>query len=115
MSEIKNLTGKVIDFRDKREWKQFHNPKDMAIAMAFEAMEVLEHFQWRSEKEAEEYVKGHKSEIGEELADTFYWVLLMSHDLEIDIIDALIKKLKKNVKNYPIKKAKGKYTKHDKL
>lgn len=115
MSEIKDLTEKVINFRDERDWKQFHKPKDMAVALSLEAAEVLEHFQWRSEKEAEDYVKAHRSEIGEELADVFYWILLISHDLKIDIVDTFIKKIKKNGENYPVEKSRGTYTKYTKL
>lgn len=115
MSDIKDLTEKVIKFRDEREWKQFHKPKDMAIALSLEAAEVLEHFQWRSEKEAEDYVKTHKEEIGEELTDVLFWMLLTSYDLGINIADALDKKLIKNGENYPVEKAKGRYTKYDKL
>jgi NTP pyrophosphatase (non-canonical NTP hydrolase) len=75
MSEIKDLTAKIAKIRDDRDWKQFHNPKDMAVSLALEANEVLEHFQWRNGAEMDEYVKTHKEEIGEELADVLYWVL----------------------------------------
>ncbi len=106
---------KILAFRKARNWKQFHNPKDLAISLSLEASEVLEHFQWKSKEEVEEYVKTHKEHIGEELADVFYWILLMSHDLKIDIINALDKKIKKNAEKYPIDKAKGKHTKYNKL
>jgi len=93
MSDIKDLTEKIKKFRDERDWKQFHNPKDVALSLVLEAGEVLEHFQWKSEEEIKQYVEKNKNEIGEELADVFCWVLLMSHDLEIDIKKALEKKL----------------------
>jgi NTP pyrophosphatase (non-canonical NTP hydrolase) len=115
MSNIERITDKIINFRKERDWEQFHKPKDIAISMSLEASEVLEHFQWKSNEEVERYVKENKEEIGEELADVMYWVLLMSHDLKIDILDALEKKLKKNEKKYPVEKAKGKHTKYDKL
>ena len=115
MSEIKDLTKKIVKFNKDRNWKQFHNPKDLAISLSLEASEVLEHFQWKSKEEIDEYIKSHKEHIGEELADVFYWVLLMSHDLKIDIIKASEKKLKKNEEKYPIEKAKGKHTKYNQL
>ncbi len=115
MSNIEKLTQKIISFRKERDWEQFHKPKDIAISMSLEASEVLEHFQWKSNEEVEKYCKDNKEEIGEELADVMYWVLLMSHDLKIDILDALEKKLKKNEKKYPVEKAKGIHTKYDKL
>lgn len=115
MSDIKKLIEKIIKFRDDRDWKQFHNPKDMALSLVLEATEVLEHFQWKTQKEIKEYIKTNKDDIGEELADVLYWVLLMCNDLEINIFEALEKKIKKNERKYPIDKAKGKHTKYNKL
>lgn len=118
MSEIKELTKKVIKFRDARDWKQFHKPKDLAISLSLEAAEVLEHFQWKSEKEAVEYVASHKDEIADELADVFNYLLLAAHEFEIDIADALSRKMDKSEKKYPVEKARGnakKYTELEKI
>jgi NTP pyrophosphatase (non-canonical NTP hydrolase) len=115
MSDIKDLTEKIKKFRDERDWKQFHNPKDIALSLMLEAGEVAEHFQWKNKKEIEKYVIDAKNHIGEELADVLYWVLLMSNDLGIDIKKMLEKKIKKNAKKYPIEKARGKHTKYNKL
>ena len=112
MSDIKKLTEIIVKFRDQRDWKQFHNPKDSAIALVLEANEVLEQFRWQNKEEMEEYVKNHKLELGEELADVMYWVFLMSHDLKIDLTKAFNKKMIKNGKNYPAKKVKGKHYKY---
>jgi len=115
MSDIKQLTKKIIAFREARDWKQFHNPKDVALSLVLEATELLEHFQWKNPKEVLAHVKSHKSEISEELADVLYWVLLMSHDLGIDIKKALAGKIEKNTRKYPVEKARGKHTKYNKL
>lgn len=115
MKQIESLTKIINDFRDARDWRQFHNLKDLAISLSLEAGEVLEHFQWKSPEEIKEYIKDHKNHIGEELADVFYWVLLMSSDLGIDLEKAFKNKMKVNDKKYPIKKAKGKHTKYNKL
>ena len=115
MNQIDALTKIIDDFRDARDWRQFHNPKDLAISLSLEAGEVLEHFQWKSQEEIKKYVKEYKKEIADELADVFYWVLLMSSDLDIDIEKALKLKMKENNKKYPVKKAKGKHTKYNKL
>ena len=115
MSDIKELTKKIKKFRDERDWKQFHNPKDVALSLVLEATEVLEHFQWKNEKEIEEYIKSNKNEIGKELADVLYWVLLISHDLNIDIEKVFKNKMSENKKKYPVKKSKGKHTKYTKL
>jgi dCTP diphosphatase len=114
-NNVENLTKRIIAFRDARDWKQFHNPKDVALSLVLEAGEVMEHFQWKNKEEMEKYVKENKTAIGEELADVLYWVLLMGHDLNIDALDALEKKIKINEDKYPVEKAKGKYTKYNKL
>lgn len=115
MNDIQHLTQKLITFRNARDWKQFHNPKDVALSLTLEAAEVLEHFQWKNGQELDAYVKDHKDDIGEELADVFNWVLILSHDLSLDIIKASEKKIKKNEQKYPVSKAKGKHTKYIKL
>lgn len=115
MKDIKDLTKRIIDFRDARDWKQFHNPKDLALSLVLEATEVMEHFQWKSKEEMEKYIVTNKSDIGEELADVLYWVLLMSSDLKIDVMKALENKMVKNEEKYPTEKAKGKHTKYNKL
>ena len=115
MSDIKKLTRKIMKFRDERDWKKFHNPKDVALSLVLEATEVLEQFQWKNQKEIEKYIRTNKEDIGEELADVLYWVLLMSNDLGININGALENKIRKNEKNYPVDKAKGKHAKYTKL
>ncbi|OGG69308.1 hypothetical protein A3F27_01440 [Candidatus Kaiserbacteria bacterium RIFCSPHIGHO2_12_FULL_53_13] len=115
MATWSDIQKKAIEFRDVRDWKQFNNPKDLALSLVLEAAEVLEHFQWRNGKEMEEYVRTHKGEIAEELADVLYWLATMSHDLKIDLFRAFEAKMKKNEKKYPIKKSKGKHTKYDRL
>ena len=112
---IQELQNQIIKFRDERDWAQFHNPKDLAISLSLEAAEFLEHFQWKSEEEIEKYVKGYKGHIEEELADVLYWVLLISHDLDINIVKVLKKKMKKNEEKYPVEKAKGRHSKYTSL
>lgn len=107
MNDIKKLTDLIIKFRDERNWKQFHAPKDMAISLSLEAAEVLEHFQWKSKEEVETYLKTHKEHIADELSDVLWWILLMCHDLHIDLVKAFNRKLIKNAKKYPIAKSKN--------
>lgn len=115
MSDIKKLTKQILKFRDARGWKDFHFPKDMAISLALEAAEVLEHFQWRTKEEIEAYLKTHKSHIGDELSDVLWWVLLMSYDLKIDVVKAFERKLKENEKKYPVEKSRGTHKKYTEL
>ncbi len=115
MSEIQELTAKVIKFRDQRDWKQFHNPKDLALSLVLEATEVLEHFQWKNGEEIEKHIKQGKKEISEEVADVLSYLLILCHELGIDLKKALEQKLKENNKKYPVAKAKGNHTKYNKL
>ena len=105
----------ILDFRDARNWKQFNNPKDMALSLVLESTEVLEHFQWKNGEEVEDYIRQNKSAISEELADVLYWVLLLSHDMDIDPLEALSEKMKKNELKYPLEKSKGKHKKYTEL
>ena len=83
---IDRLTALACKFRDERNWKQFHNPKDLAISLVLEAGEVMEHFQWKSKEGAMgKYIRTHKKEIGEEISDVLYYTLLLAHDLDIDV------------------------------
>ncbi len=115
MTDIKKLTEEIKKFRDERDWMQFHNHKDMAISLALEAAEVLEHFQWKSSEEIEEYVKINKEEISEELADVAIYLFELADNIGVDLEEAAEKKLAKNAKKYPIEKAKGKHIKYNKF
>lgn len=113
--KISQLQSLIVKFRNQRNWKQFHNAKDMAISLSLEASELLELCQWKTEKEADSYFKSQPSELKDELADIFYWLLLISHDYNIDLETALKAKLKKNSRKYPVSKAKNNKLKYNKL
>lgn len=115
MNNIIDLINRIEEFRQKRDWKKFHKAKDVAISLVLEASELLEHFQWKTDDEVKRHTKNHKREISEELADVFYWVLLLSHDLGIDIVKALHDKIALNEKKYPVEKAKGTTKKYNRL
>ena len=114
-SDIADLQKRIRDFVDARDWDQFHNPKDLAISLCLEAAEVIEHFQWKNEKEAAEHVTKHKDGVGEEIADVLYWVLLLANKIDLNLTDAFEKKMKKNEAKYPIEKAKGSHKKYTEL
>jgi dCTP diphosphatase len=115
MNEIQLIIKKIKKFRDDRDWMQFHNHKDMALSLVLEASEVLEHFQWKSPAEVNNHGEKCKKEISEELADVALYLFELSDNLGIDIKKSIENKLIKNAKKYPIKKAKGKHTKYNKL
>lgn len=103
---------KVLKFRDDREWKQFHNPKDLAISISLEAAELLEVFQWSGIDISNE---GKQEKIKEELADVVNYCVLMADACNLDLDEIVQNKLKLNNEKYPIEKAKGKSVKYDKL
>lgn len=115
MVDLEELQKKIVAFRDKRNWRQFHNPKDCAISLNLEAAALLEHFQWRTDAEFREYLKTAKDDVADELIDVLYWVLLMSHDLNIDLLAAFEKKMAKNNKKYPVTKAANSHKKYTEL
>lgn len=109
METLEKLQSEVVQFRDERDWKQFHNFKDMLLSLNLEVSELCEHFQWKSEEEA---LQLEKQELGEELSDILYWVLLLSHDLGIDLGQAFREKMAKNMKKYPVELARGRKEKY---
>ncbi len=117
MSEktLKNLTNQVVSFRDARDWKQFHNPKDMALSLMLEAAELGELFQWVNESQLDACVEEKRKELSHELADVLYWVLLLANDLDINLEEAFEEKMGLNDSKYPIGTAKGSAKKYSEL
>lgn len=115
MNEIKTITSKIKKFRDERDWMQFHDPKNMAISIIIEASELLEHFQWKTKEEVQQYLISNKNEVEEEIADIAMYLFELADNLGIDLIKAMGKKLEKNSKKYPVAKAKGRHTKYTNL
>ncbi len=115
MTDLEKLTKRVVKFRNDRNWKQFHNPKDTAVSLLLEAAEFLEHFQWKSPDEITTHLKRKHKDVSEELCDVLYWVLLIAHDLKIDIEKEFELKMKKNETNYPVDKAINRHTKYTEL
>ncbi len=115
--DIKKLVELVAEFRDKRDWKQFHNPKDLAISISIEAGELLEIFQWKNETEAKALLSdpAKRKRVEEELADIVIFCLSMSDATEIDLEEAIKRKLELNERKYPIEKAKGSAKKYTEL
>ena len=113
--EIEELQKKVIEFRDARDWSQYHNPKDLAISLMLEAAELLEVFQWKDAGEVEAIKSDPESRrrVKEELGDVLIYALNMCHAFGFDPSKVILEKLAINEKKYPVEKAKGsakKYT-----
>ena len=114
MSKItfEEAAAKAIEFRNDRDWKQFLNPKDLAISVSLEASELLELFQLSG---ADLEAARKKPEMTEELADVMIYCIYMADALHIDIPDAILKKIEKNAAKYPVDKAKGNSKKYTEL
>lgn len=115
MSEIDQITQKIRQFRDERNWKQFHNHKDVALSLVLEASEVLEHFQWKSQEEVESHGRDAREELADELADVAIYLLELADNLEINLPQAIESKMKKNALKYPVEKSRGRHTKYNRL
>lgn len=109
MNEIQQLTEILLKFRDERDWAQFHNAKDLALALNIEAAELLEVFLWKAPEQADiESVK-------EELADVLTFALLLSEKYGLDVKQIVLEKLEKNALKYPVDKSKGSAKKYTEL
>lgn len=109
MSDIKKLTEAIIRFRDERDWEQFHNPKDLAIALNIESAELLEHFLWKEADSAD------REKVKEELADIFNYAILLAEKYSFNVTEIVLEKLSQNSKKYPVEKAKGSAVKYTDL
>jgi NTP pyrophosphatase (non-canonical NTP hydrolase) len=109
------LSERMAAFAAERDWDQFHNPKNLAMALAGEAGEVLEHFQWLSFEEAASLPRVAREEVALECADVLLFLVRLAGKLEIDLAAAAERKLALNAKKYPVAKSRGRATKYDKL
>lgn len=112
MNKEKSIMEKVNEFRDDRDWRQFHNEKDLTISISLEASELLELFQWKS---AEEVKESNLERIKEELADVLIYSYMLADNLNLDIDSIIEEKLQKNDEKYPVSKSKGKSNKYTDL
>jgi NTP pyrophosphatase (non-canonical NTP hydrolase) len=107
VNDIKLITQALLKFRDERDWAQFHNPKDLALALNIEAGELLEAYLWKSSEQAD------IDKVKEELADVFAFAFLLAEKYDFNVEQIVREKIEKNALKYPVAKAKGiakKYT-----
>lgn len=112
--DLTNIKKEIIKFRDDRDWKQFHNPKDLAAAIAIEAWELQEKFLWKSQEESYEIWKN-DSGVHEEFADIMNYLILFAEECNIDVEKVMMDKIAKNNSKYSIDKSKGKSDKYNQL
>jgi NTP pyrophosphatase (non-canonical NTP hydrolase) len=108
-NQMEKALDALLKFRDERNWKQFHNPKDLAIAIQLEASELLEEYLWKTSEE------GNVDKIKDELADVISYILLFAKHYEIDLEEIILEKIEKNKLKYPVEKSKGIAKKYNEL
>lgn len=109
MTETEEIIHALLNFRNERDWEQFHNPKDLALAINVEAGELLELFLWKQSENV------NQEKIKEELADVFAFAFLLAEKYKFNVKDIMFEKIKKNAEKYPIEKAKGTAKKYNEL
>lgn len=115
MTTLAELTRKIVEFRDARDWKQFHKPKDMAMSLVLEVAEVVELFQWKNDEEVTQEIQHLRKDLGRELSDVLYWIALMAHDCGVDLEKAFDEKMSENNEKYPVGSARGSKKKYSEL
>jgi len=112
---IESLTAEIRAFRDARDWMQFHAPKELAVAIAAESGELLQHFVWQSPQQSEQRARERRDEISSEIADVAILLFELADNLDINLADAMRAKLAKNELRYPVAKARGSNKKYNEL
>ena len=112
--DIKDLQKKVIQFRDRRDWAKYHNPKDLAISLSLEAAELLEIFQWKNQDEVDALKANEISlqQVKEELGDILIYSLTLAYEFNLDPSEIILNKIHVNDKRYPADKVRGKSKKY---
>jgi len=110
VSELRQL---MAQFVAERDWNQFHSPKNLAMSLAIEASELMEHLQWLTNKQSEEIDASVRHEVGEELADVVCYAMSLANSLDIDIASSVFQKMEKNRLKYPADEFRGRYGESD--
>jgi NTP pyrophosphatase (non-canonical NTP hydrolase) len=111
MKDMEALRERLRAFAKERDWAQFHSPKNLAMALSVEAAELLERFQWLTEKQSKALDAKHRAAVAEEMADVLIYLTLLADKLEVDLLTESHKKITKNGRRYPVALAKGRATK----
>ncbi len=112
---LEDLRARLAAFAAARDWDQFHNPKNLAMALSGEAGELLEHFQWLTFDEAASLPRAARDEVALECADVLLFLVRLADKLGIDLAAAARRKLVLNAKKYPVRKSRGRATKYNRL
>ena len=113
MKDLDEIKQHLRDFAEERDWDQFHSPKNLSMALMAEAGELLEHFQWLSEEQSKQLAPDTKEQVAQEIADVQVYLVRLADKLDIDILDAVSRKMTINAQKYPAQQVRGsadKYT-----
>ena len=115
--DLTDLTQRLRTFAAERDWDQFHSPKNLSMALAGEAGELLELFQWLTQEESHALADSPEemAKVREELADILIYLVRLADKLGVDLEEAALEKIETNAERYPVDKARGKATKYDDL
>jgi NTP pyrophosphatase (non-canonical NTP hydrolase) len=102
VNSIQEITDKILEFRDAREWEKYHTPKNLALSLIVEIGELFELIQWQTNTEIKSEIKKIEESIADELADVAIYLFLLSHELKTDLSSAILQKIEKNWKKYPV-------------
>lgn len=114
-NNIAELMKEILKFREKRDWAQFHDPKNLAEAITIESGELLEHFLWKTPEESRKITKEKREKLAAEIADILIFSMLFAHETGVDIEKAILDKIRHNETRYPVDKAKGSAKKYTEL
>ncbi len=104
---LDSISTRLAEFAKARDWEQFHSPKNLSMALIAEAAELVEHFQWLSEEQSYQLDEKKREEVALELADILIYILRCSERLNIDVLDAALRKIEINEQRYPVEKVRG--------
>lgn len=112
---VADLREAVQKFVDERDWRQFHTPKNLAMSLAIEAAELMEHFQWLTPEQSKAVAgdAGKLHDVGEELADVLCYALALANELQLDVADCIRRKLVRNAEKYPADEFRGRFGRDD--
>ena len=114
-NELEEIRQLIRQFRDDRDWMQFHNPKNLACSISIEAAELLENFQWKTPNESRSITRTRRTEISHEIADVAIYLIELADNLGIDLVQAIMDKIVLNGSKYPPRKARGSAAKYTDL
>ncbi len=115
MATIRELTERLVEFRDARHWRKYHTPRNLLISLVAEIGELCEVLQWKDDSEILENIDNLRNPLEDELADVAIYLMLLANELGVDLEKAVLRKIKKNEERYPVNAVKGRYRKYTEL